>query len=188
MGTIILIIILLSIVMIGIKEFLIALAVGAVLGLISGIVQAVEQRRKNNYKQYYENQSHFKNKDQVDNNMIVIGMKGKEEQERDDFNLETDCECDWQDISNEDVSQSDWNDDDQIVNDMIVMEMMEEEQERDDFKMDSFNWETDCESCEELLEDCECDWQDISREDISQSDWNDGDSDNDGTSFDNFGG
>jgi hypothetical protein len=29
-------------------------------------------------------------------------------------------------------------------------------------------WETHCESCGELLEDCECDWQDQSREDISQ--------------------
>jgi hypothetical protein len=31
------------------------------------------------------------------------------------------------------------------------------------------NWEEHCESCGELLEDCECDWQKHSREDISHN-------------------
>lgn len=31
-----------------------------------------------------------------------------------------------------------------------------------------FNWETHCESCGELLEDCECDWREQSCLDISQ--------------------
>lgn len=31
------------------------------------------------------------------------------------------------------------------------------------------DWEEHCESCGELLEDCECDWQKHSREDISNN-------------------
>lgn len=31
------------------------------------------------------------------------------------------------------------------------------------------SWEEHCESCGELLEDCECDWKRQSREDISNS-------------------
>lgn len=33
---------------------------------------------------------------------------------------------------------------------------------------DELNWETHCESCGELLEDCECDWQEQSKQDINQ--------------------
>ena len=36
-----------------------------------------------------------------------------------------------------------------------------------------FDWETHCESCGELLEDCECDWQKQSKQDISQDDMDD---------------
>ena len=35
------------------------------------------------------------------------------------------------------------------------------------------DWETHCESCGELLEDCECDWEDQSEQDISQDDMDD---------------
>lgn len=145
MGSITVIIILFILAIVGIKEFLIALAVGAILGMISAIIQSAEQRRENKYKQYHNsnvnNQSYKDNKEQsVNDNIIVIDM------------------------------------------------MDQKERERRSLEIDSFNWETDCESCEELLEDCECDWQDISKEDISQDDWKDDDSDNDGTSFDNFGG
>ena len=31
-------------------------------------------------------------------------------------------------------------------------------------------WETHCESCDEFLEDCECDWERQSKQDVSQSD------------------
>lgn len=37
-------------------------------------------------------------------------------------------------------------------------------------QQDDFDWETHCESCGELLEDCECDWKQQSRQDISQDD------------------
>lgn len=36
-----------------------------------------------------------------------------------------------------------------------------------------FDWETHCESCGELLEDCECDWHKQSKQDISQDDMDD---------------
>ena len=36
-----------------------------------------------------------------------------------------------------------------------------------------FSWETHCESCGELLEDCECDWKHQSKQDISQDDMDD---------------
>lgn len=38
---------------------------------------------------------------------------------------------------------------------------------------DNFDWETHCESCGELLEDCECDWKGLSKRDISQDDMDD---------------
>ena len=49
------------------------------------------------------------------------------------------------------------------------------------------DFETTCESCGELLEDCECDWQDISHQDISQ-DFPDDEPDfeDDESSFDDF--
>ena len=34
-------------------------------------------------------------------------------------------------------------------------------------KQDFNDWETHCESCGELLEDCECDWKGQSKQDIS---------------------
>ena len=147
MGTIIAIIIVFILAIVGIKEFLIALAIGGVIGIISAIIQAVEQKKgfkTNNHKQHNTSKTN---------------------------------------------KQSYWDDEDQVVNDMIIMEMMDqEEQKRKTLKKNTFNWETDCESCEELLEDCECDWQDNSKEDISQSNWNDKGSGKGGTSFDNFGG
>ncbi len=33
---------------------------------------------------------------------------------------------------------------------------------------EDFDWETHCESCEEFLEDCECDFEDESRQDIGR--------------------
>ena len=207
MGSITVIIIVFMFAIVGIKEFLIVLAVGGILGIISAIVQSAEQRRENKYKQYYDsntnNQSYRNDKEQTDNTLVIDMMKQEEPEindlKVDDSNWESDCEsceklledceCDWQDISREDTSQSEWSDETQIVNDMILLDMMEqEERETNDLKIDSFNWESDCESCEELLEDCDCDWQDISREDTSQSEWNDKDSSKRGTSFDNFGG
>ena len=147
MGTIIAIIIVFILAIVGIKEFLIALAIGGVIGIISAIIQAVEQKK---------------------------GFKTNNHRKHNTSNIN---------------KQSYWDDEDQVVNDMIIMEMMDqEEQKRKSLKKDTFNWETDCESCEELLEDCECDWHDNSKEDISQSDWNNKGSRKDGTSFDNFGG
>ena len=143
MGSITVIIIVFMFAIVGIKEFLIVLAVGGILGIISAIVQSAEQRRENKYKQYYDsntnNQSYRNDKEQTDNTLVIDMMK-------------------------------------------------QEEPEINDLKVDDSNWESDCESCEKLLEDCECDWQDISREDTSQSEWNDKDSSKRGTSFDNFGG
>lgn len=40
-------------------------------------------------------------------------------------------------------------------------------------KQDFNDWETHCESCGELLEDCECDWKGQSKQDISQDDMDD---------------
>lgn len=138
MGTIFAIFIVFMLAVVGIKEFLIALAIGAVLGIISGIVKGVEQRK---------------------------GLKSNKPRQHNSY----------------------WDDEDQVVNDMIIMDMMErEEREKSAIKKGTFNWETDCESCEELLEDCECDWRDISKNDISQNDWHDKGSGKNGTSFDNF--
>lgn len=38
---------------------------------------------------------------------------------------------------------------------------------------DETDWETHCESCGELLEDCECDWREQSRQDIGQDEMDD---------------
>lgn len=46
------------------------------------------------------------------------------------------------------------------------------------------NWETTCESCGELLEDCECDWKHLSRQDISMLDFGEDKNERSGTSFD----
>lgn len=53
-------------------------------------------------------------------------------------------------------------------------------------KQQDFNWETHCESCGELLEDCTCDWQAQSKQDISQSFWGENKKENNKTSFDEF--
>jgi hypothetical protein len=51
---------------------------------------------------------------------------------------------------------------------------------------DDFDFETTCECCGELLEDCECDWQEISRNDISQNLPDDEPDFEDDESFDDF--
>lgn len=62
-------------------------------------------------------------------------------------------------------------------------------------KKDDFDWETHCESCGELLEDCECDNQGLSFEDIALMDMLDEeeegqqeleDEEDDNLSFDDF--
>lgn len=125
MGYIFAFIIVFLIAIVGFDNLLIALAVGGVLGIISAIIQAVENKKgiktnkTNNQKPLRENK------------------------------------------------QSYWDDEDQVVNDMIIMEMMEKEKKKKS-KKKNFNWETRCESCGELLEDCECDWKRQSKQDISQ--------------------
>ena len=125
MGYIFAFIIVFLIAIVGFDNLLIALAVGGILGIISAIIQAVENKKgmktnkTNNHKPSRENK------------------------------------------------QSYWDDEDQVVNDMIIMEMMEKEKKKKS-KKKNFNWETHCESCGELLEDCECDWKRQSKQDISQ--------------------
>jgi len=125
MGYIFAFIIVFLIAIVGFDNLLIALAVGGAIGIISAIIQAVENKKgmktnkTNNHKPLRENK------------------------------------------------QSYWDDEDQVVNDMIIMEMMEKEKKKKS-KKKNFNWETHCESCGELLEDCECDWKRQSKQDISQ--------------------
>lgn len=125
MGYIFAFIIVFLIAIVGFDNLLIALAVGGAIGIISAIIQAVENKKgmktnkTNNHKPSRENK------------------------------------------------QSHWDDEDQVVNDMIIMEMMEKEKKKKS-KKKNFNWETHCESCGELLEDCECDWKRQSKQDISQ--------------------
>lgn len=64
----------------------------------------------------------------------------------------------------------DLNDDDEALEEFIVLDrIMKEEQNGVDLKTDEFVWETQCEYCEELLEDCECDHKRESRADLGWS-------------------
>lgn len=129
MGSIIVIIIIFFIIIVGIDNLLIALIVGGIIGIISGIIKAIQAKKgvkTNNI-----------NKRKIQSN-----------------------------------KQSYWDDEDQVVNDMILMEMIEKNK-KNKHKKKEFNWEAHCESCGELLEDCECDWREQSKQDISQDDIDD---------------
>ena len=62
------------------------------------------------------------------------------------------------------------------VDEMLTFDLLNEQQKKlqrpqNNKKRDYTEyWETHCESCDEFLEDCECDWKSQSKEDISQSD------------------
>ena len=62
------------------------------------------------------------------------------------------------------------------VDEMLTFDLLNEQQKKlqrlqNNKKRDYTEyWETHCESCDELLEDCECDWERQSKQDISQSD------------------
>lgn len=57
--------------------------------------------------------------------------------------------------------------DDEVLIDLNLMKMVKHKT-KDKSDKESFDWETHCESCGELLEDCECDWRGQSKQDISQ--------------------
>lgn len=59
------------------------------------------------------------------------------------------------------------NEDDEVVIDLNLMKMVKHKT-KDKSNKECFDWETHCESCGELLEDCECDWRGQSKQDISQ--------------------
>ena len=62
------------------------------------------------------------------------------------------------------------------VDEMLTFDLLNEQQKKlqrlqNNKKRDYTEyWETHCESCDELLEDCECDWERQSKQDVSQSD------------------
>lgn len=112
------------------------------------------------------------------------------------------------------------NSDDEMLETMVLLDMMNKENnnqrksnllpgEQNTFMTDDdedYDWETHCEFCGELLEDCECEHRQLSRQDISQEDddleldemndvWDESDQmeedeefeeDDDDLSFDNF--
>lgn len=125
MGYIFAFILIFFLVIVGFDNLLIALGVGGAIGLIVGIVQAVQEKKG---KQPRKNKSH----------------------------------------STQEKKQSYWDDEDQVVNDMILMDMMKKDKKKKPKKDYTEYWETHCESCGELLEDCECDWKKQSKQDISQ--------------------
>lgn len=59
------------------------------------------------------------------------------------------------------------NENNEVVIDLNLMKMVKHKT-RDKSNKESLDWETHCESCGELLEDCECDWRGQSKQDISQ--------------------
>ena len=129
MGHIFAFIITFLLVIVGFDHLLIALAVGGIIGLIVGIVQAVQEKKGLKSSNNSQHKSHTK-------------------------------------------KQSYWDDEEQVLNDMILIDMMEKDKKKKTKKKE-FDWETHCESCGELLEDCECDWRGQSKQDISQDDMDD---------------
>ena len=68
------------------------------------------------------------------------------------------------------ISKKKPDDNEEIINNMILLETMEDEEDAESLDDENYSdyWETHCESCGELLEDCECDWQNESKTDISE--------------------
>ena len=65
---------------------------------------------------------------------------------------------------------SQFNNKDEIDDGIIDLNLMRmiKNNKKTKSKKKSFDWEIQCESCGELLEDCECDWRGQSKQDISQ--------------------
>lgn len=125
MGSIIIILSVIFLAIIGIENLLIGLAIGCFMGIVGGIIKAVQEKKNSN--------------------------SGKQNK------LKTNKQA-----SSDDV---------QIINDMIILHMVDESRKKITKKrkidMNTY-WETHCESCGELLEDCECDNKVLSKQDISQ--------------------
>lgn len=59
-----------------------------------------------------------------------------------------------------------------IMYDMLNKQIKKKQQKKNQKDYTEY-WETHCESCGELLEDCECDWKRQSKQDISQDEMDD---------------
>lgn len=72
-----------------------------------------------------------------------------------------------------------------ISNDLYMYENYDNDVDKDEYDDDEYDWETDCEYCEELFEDCECEYRHESHEAIGL--WDCGCDDEDDDSRDSSG-